>query len=112
MPGGQRHDRGLQPGPKPGGADPGRQPGARPAAATPTAQLVRAMLSPGHADRRQLGELVTTEPTAPRALLGGEQGSAAAARIGVVIDDLIDLILRAQLTTRTRVAGLPAARLR
>ena len=69
MPGGQRHHRRLQPRPERRRADQLRQPGAGPCAAVPTAQLVRAMLGPDHADRRQLGDLVATEPPARPALL-------------------------------------------
>lgn len=107
MPGGQRHDRGLEPGPERGGADPVGQPGAGPRATARAAQLVRAMLSPGHADRRQLSDLVATEPPAPAALPEIEPTSAAATRIRIVIDDLIHLILRPQLTTRTPMPALP-----
>ena len=68
------------------------------------------MLGPGHADRRQLGDLVATEPAAGRALLRAEPMPASAARVGVVIDDLIDLILGTQLTTGTQVPRLPTSR--
>ena len=52
---------------------------------------------------------MATEPPPRPPLLGGELASAAAARIRVVIDDLIDLILGPQLATRTRVPGLTAS---
>lgn len=66
------------------------------------------MLRPGHADRRQFGDLVATEsPTGP-ALLLAEPAPAPAAHLRVMINDLIDLILRPQPTTRTRVPKLPA----
>ena len=68
-----------------------------------------AMLGQGHADRRQLADLVATEPPARLALLFIELPSATAARIGVVIDDLIDLILRLQIATRAPMPGLPAS---
>ena len=109
MPGGQRHHRRLQTRPERGGADQVRQPRAGPCATVPTAQLMCAMLGPGHADRRQLADLVATEPPARLALLFIELPSASAARIGVVIDDLIDLILRLQIATRTPMPGLPAS---
>jgi hypothetical protein len=55
---------------------------------------MRAMLGPDHADRRQLRDLMATEPP-PRLLLGAsELATAPATRVRVVIDDLIDLILR------------------
>ena len=93
MPSGQCHDRRLQPRPERRGADLLRQPGAGPCQTVPTAQLVGAMLGPDHADRRQLGNLMATEPPARAALLSCELAAAPAARIGVVIDDLINLIL-------------------
>lgn len=70
---------------------------------------MRAMLGHDHTDRRQLGNLVTTEPPTTRALLRDEPGSAVATPIGVVIDDLIKLILRPQLATRALVPALPAS---
>jgi hypothetical protein len=109
MPGGQRHHRRLQPRPKRGRRDELRQPGARPRATAPTAQLVRAMLGPGHADRRQLADLVATEPPAPPALPIIEPTSTSATRIRVVINDLIHLILGPQLTTRTPMPELPTS---
>jgi hypothetical protein len=69
MPGGQSHNRRLRSRPERAGADRVRQPGAGPCAALPTPQLVGVMLGPGHADRRQLGDLVAAEPSARRALL-------------------------------------------
>ena len=70
---------------------------------------MRAMLGPGHADRRQLGNLMATEPPPRTLLLGGELAPAPATRIRVVIDDLINLILGPQLATRTRVPRLTAS---
>jgi len=81
--------------------------GAGSCAAVPTAQLVRAMLGPGHADRRQLSDLVATEPPARRALLLAEPMPASTARVRVMIDDLLDLILGTQLMTGTRCPGCP-----
>jgi hypothetical protein len=62
MPGGQRDDRGLQSWPERAAADLVGQPGAGPRATVPTAQLMRAMLGPDHANRRQLRDLMATEP--------------------------------------------------
>jgi hypothetical protein len=66
------------------------------------------MLRLGHADRRQLGDLVATESPTGRALLLAEPAPAPATHLRVVINDLIDLILRPQLTTRTRAPRLTA----
>ncbi len=107
MPSGQRHDRRLEPRPERGRADPVRQLSAGSCQTVPTAQLVRAVLAHDHADRWQLGDLVTTEPPARPTLPNNELASASAARIRVVIDDLIDLILGPQLTTRTPMPALP-----
>src|SRR4051794_23225689 len=109
MPGGQRHHRRLQPGPERGSADLPRQPGAGPCQTVPTAQLVRAMLAHEHADRRQITHLVAAEPPARLALPHIEPMSTAAARLRIVIDDLIHLIFRPQLTTRTPMPGLPTS---
>ena len=67
-----------------------------------------AMLGPDHADRRQLGDLMATEPPLRAPLLGGERAAAPTARVRVVIDDLIDLILGTELATRTPMPRLPA----
>src|ERR1035441_4021856 len=107
MPGSQRHHRRLEPGPERGRADDVRQLSAGPCATVPTAQLVHAMLD--HADWRQLGALVATEPPARPALPKIEPTSASATRIRVVIDDLIHLILRPQLTTPTPMPALPTS---
>src|SRR5438045_2765363 len=101
MPGGQRHHGRLQLGPERATADRLRQPGAGPRPTVRAAQLVGAMLGPDHADRRQLSDLVATEPPPGLLLLSGELATTPAARLRVMIDDLIDLILRAQLATRT-----------
>jgi hypothetical protein len=50
--------------------------------------------------------LVATEPSLRSALAVGERVTASSARVRVVIDDLIDLILRLQLTP-----GAPMPRL-
>src|SRR3954454_208991 len=107
MAGGQRHHRRLQARAKPGRGDQLRQPGAGPRAAVPAAQLVRAMLGQDHADRWQLGDRVATDPPLGLQLPGRELTATPAARLRVVIDDLIDLILRAQLATGTAMPRLP-----
>jgi len=68
-----------------------------------------AMLGRDHADRRQLADLVATEPPARPALRLIEPTPASATRIRVVIDDLIHLILRPQLSTRTPMPSLPTS---
>jgi hypothetical protein len=106
MPGGQRHHRRLQPQPERGRSDQLRQPGAGPCTAVPAAQLMGAMLSHDHADRRQLADLVATEPPARPALPVIKPASAPATRVWVVIDELIHLILRLEIATGTRMSGL------
>ena len=54
---------------------------------------MRAMLGQDHADRRQLGDLVATEPPALTALAIIKPTPAPAARLRIEIDDLIHLIL-------------------
>jgi hypothetical protein len=51
---------------------------------------------------------MATEPPTRPALLLIESTPATAARIRVMVDDLINLILRLQVTTRTPMPGLPA----
>jgi hypothetical protein len=68
------------------------------------------MLGPDHADRRQLRDLAAAEPAARPALLLIKPPPATTTRLRVVIDDLIHLILRPEIATRTRVARLPALR--
>ena len=106
MPSGQRHDRRLQPRPKRRRGNELWQPSAGPGAAVPAAQLVRAIFGHDHADRRQLGDLVATEPPARPALRIIEPTSASATRIRIVIDDLIHLILGLEFATRTAMPGL------
>jgi hypothetical protein len=108
MPGGQRHDRRLQPRPERAAADRVWQSGAGPCATVPAAQLVSAMLGPNHADRRQLRDLAAAEPPARPALLFSKLPSASTAPIRIVIDDLIHLILRLELATRTPMPRLTA----
>jgi len=110
MPGGQRHHRGLQSGPERTGGEQLGQPGAGPCATVPAAQLMGAMLAHDHADRRQLKDLTAAEPPARPALLIVKPPPASATRVWVVIDDLIHLVLRFEIATRTRVPGLPTRR--
>jgi hypothetical protein len=70
------------------------------------------MLGPPHADRRQLSDLVATEPPARATLPVIEPAAAPTACIRVVIDDPIDLILGPQLAAGTlmpRLTASPAA---
>jgi hypothetical protein len=53
--------------------------------------------------------LVATEPSLRSALPVGERVTAPATRVRVVIDDLIDLILRLQFTARTSMPRLPTS---
>jgi hypothetical protein len=69
---------------------------------------MRAVLDQQHADRRQLGDLVAPEPAAGPLLMLAELMPAAATRLRVVRDDLIDLILACQPTARSTMAFLPA----
>jgi hypothetical protein len=68
------------------------------------------MLAEDHADRRQLGDLMATEPTTRPLLLGREPATAAATHLRIVIDDPIHLIRRPQLTTGPTVPRLPTLR--
>ena len=70
---------------------------------------MRAMLGPAHADRRQLRDLVTAELSPRPPLLAGERATAPATPLGVVIDDLVNLILGPQLTPCALVPALPAS---
>jgi hypothetical protein len=56
-------------------------------------QTMRAMLDQHRTDRRQLTYLVATEPATRPALSLGELPAAPMARLRVMTDDLIDLIL-------------------
>jgi hypothetical protein len=67
------------------------------------------MLSHQHADRRQLGDLMATEPSPWLSLLGRELATAPATPRWIVIDDLVNLILGPEFATRTLVSGLPAS---
>ena len=69
---------------------------------------MRAMLDADHADRRQLSDLMATEPPAGMPLLVAELAPASTTRCRVVIDDLIDLILGLELAPSTRMPALPA----
>jgi hypothetical protein len=63
-----------------------------------------------HADRRQLGDLAAAEPPARTALPIIKPPPASVTRVRVVIDDLIHLVLRFEIATRTLVPGLPTLR--
>src|SRR5947209_12283399 len=63
-------------------------------------------LSTGAADA--IGDLVATEPPPRTPLLDTELAAAPTAPLRVVIDDLIDLILRPRLPPRTPMPRLPA----
>jgi hypothetical protein len=67
------------------------------------------MLGPDHADRRQLRDLAAAEPAARPALLFSKLPSASTLPIRIVIDDLIHLILRLEIATRTPVPRLTAS---
>src|SRR5439155_338189 len=71
-------------------------------------QPVRAMLAHDHRDRRQLGLLAAPEAARGLALLGAEAMAAAAAGLRVVVDDLVDPLLRGKLAARAAVPRLPA----
>jgi hypothetical protein len=70
---------------------------------------MRAMLDERHADRRELSDLMATKPQFGLALIGSELMTATAARIRVVINDLVDLILGLQFATGTLMPGLAAS---
>jgi hypothetical protein len=76
-------------------------------AAGRAAQPVRAMLGHHDSDRRQLRELVTSEATRRPAFVGHELAPTAAANIRIVIDDLIELVLRPELAARALMPRLP-----
>ena len=78
MPGGQGHNRRLQPRSKRRRGDQLRQPSAGPCPTVPTAHLVGAMFGHDHVDRRQLGHLMATEPPTRPALPRIEPTSAPA----------------------------------
>jgi hypothetical protein len=69
---------------------------------------MRAMLGHDHADRRQLRELMATEPPPRMPLLGGKLAATPAARLRIVIDDLIHLILRPEPAPRAPMPRLTA----
>ena len=68
------------------------------------------MLDEKHADRRQLGDLMTTEAASGPPFIGGELVAAPPAHLRVVLDDLIDPILQSERATRTQMPLLPARR--
>ena len=100
---GQRHQRRLQSRSERTAGDLRRQAGAGPRAALTAAQPVRAMLAEHHTDRRQLGDLIATEPATRPTLRRIERPPAPATRPRVVIDDLIHLILGPQFATGATV---------
>src|SRR5271165_1427299 len=106
--GGQGHQRRLQPRTERRASDLRRQARAGPRTAAPAAQLVRAMLSEDHADRRQLGNLMATEAATRTLLIGLELSAARATHGRIVIDDLIHLIGRLQFTASATVPLLSA----
>ena len=65
------------------------------------------MLAEDHTDRRQLSDLMATEPPTRPALRGIERPPAPATRSRVVIDDLIHLIGWLQLAPGATVPKLP-----
>jgi hypothetical protein len=67
------------------------------------------MLHRDHTDRWQLADLVATEPPGRPALPNVKRMPAPAARIRIVIDDLIHLIGGFELATRTAMPGLPTS---
>ena len=107
MPSGQGHHRRLKSGPERRSANLRWHSGAGSCPAVAAAQLMSAMLSHDHADRRQLAHLVATEPPPRPALPIIKPAPATATRLRVVIDDLIHLILGLQIATRTPMPGLP-----
>jgi hypothetical protein len=66
-----------------------------------------AMLGHDHADRRHLKDLLAAEPPARTALVISKPPPASTTRVRVVINDLIHLVLRFEITTRTLVPGRP-----
>ena len=110
MPGGQRHHRRLQPRPE----------RARRAICSGNRALVRARQCRQRNWCVRCSVQITLiggssatwwRPNRPLGLplLGSELATAPAARIRIVIDDLIDLILGPQLATRTPMPRLPAS---
>lgn len=79
-------------------ADRHRQRGGGLGTAGRAAQPMRAMLDHDHVHRRQLRDLMTPEPIRRPALVGSELAPAAVAGIRIVIDDLIEPILRCELS--------------
>jgi hypothetical protein len=69
---------------------------------------MRAMLDHHHADRGQLGELMAAEPARGPALRERERTTASPTGVGIVIDDLINLVLRREPPTRAAMSRLPA----
>jgi hypothetical protein len=105
---GHAHDRGRKPRTEGRAADLLAQHRGGLCATARAAQAVRAVLGQDHARRRQLGDLVAPEAMRRNPLPRGELVPAPAAAVGIVIDDLIDLILRRELATRAAMTALPA----
>ena len=106
--GAHRHHRRLGAGAEGRAPQPVGQRGRRLCPAPRAAQAVGAVLCHPHRDRRQLGDLVATEAGGEMALLLAKAVPAAPAGVGVVVDDLIDLVLRGERSPRTTVPGLSA----
>ena len=104
---GQRQHRCLQPGPERRGGDVGREPRGRPAFAARAAQTMAAMLPNNQRDRRQLDDLTPTRTPRRQLLLIAELVPATAAAVGVVIDELVDLILAGERPAGALMPGLP-----
>jgi hypothetical protein len=67
------------------------------------------MLNHEHADRRQLRDLMTTEAASGPTFIGRELVAAPSAHPRVVLDDLIDLILRLSSRPAPRCPSCPPA---
>jgi len=65
------------------------------------------MLNQDRADRRQVCDPMTAEPATGPPFIGGELAAAAPARVRVVLDDLIDPILRASARPAPRCPDWP-----
>jgi hypothetical protein len=66
------------------------------------------MLDQDQADRRQLTDVMATEPPAWPPLIRRELAATTTAGDGIMIDDLIHLVLGSELATRAPVTRLPA----
>ena len=68
-----------------------------------------AMLGDHDRDRRQLGDLTTPRPPGGQLLLLAELAPAAPAAVRIVVDELVNLVLRRQRTTGALMPGLAAS---